>query len=963
MLKRENVVWFIYITLMLLYAIICNLWLISEAINNPILYVQGAKPVGKPAYYSIGDLRTSWSSILSTPQPVTPPYVLAAWVYAFPSNMSWVIYDAFLPFIGGILFAIFMLLFMKSVLRDRSHNNELVLLAAFSGGFMYEATLLSPWVDVWVKGYRALLPLTLILLILMLNRLNDTTLMVFLSMLTGLLLDSLYDIRIILSSIILMFVIIAIFMFVSGAKKYETCSLTRRLVFAFTIMAIIVFILRIAPTIMLMNLKISNPLRGIKALTLPVIVGYYDIVSAFGQPFPLLKNVKIAHATSMLLIAFVLGYILLSKGSRRLYQATLILISILVLTASIIYSSSPLKVIQQSLVKMSILDVNIGVLFRTPRFFVTINYVIMSMLIGLAFYVITSNLKRSDLQRIILLSLLLSLIASLAYVNVYTNNSGISPPSQKASPLPKYYYDVAIALNDKINNTLFRVLWLPRTGRYDGERPVWLKSICWGIGERAFPLRTYFYYGKPMEYIYPFIIKLGVEGKTNALSEIFSYLGVRYVVVVTDYSSEKLKGRAFSIINNLNKSQHFEEVHNNGKLYVFENLQAKSALRLVSTPIIVEGGLQTLADAIEKGLNISNALVVFADQILPPDVIEYSRIIIAHSMSNLEMDFLAQLVYWKETSNVTNTHIIVPSKYTLGVEPDQWHPYYITNPHHGEWEVFYTWALKSRGRYDFDFRHDWGFIGALKEGQKLDITIEITKTNSYIVAIRHLESVYGGEFIVKLDGSPIASVKSLNPSNSFQWFLTKVYINKGRHILRLENKKGRNALNIILLIPESEYKQGIKLVRGFLSDKTIVLIDNVKSGQKWPRIESLNSHIVKYHVDNDGYVIYINASKIDFPAYLIIPEQWCPDWSILSSNTSFENIFGFPSIFITALEINPEKHSLEAEYLQIKAYPVSNKAWTAIFDYETISCLVIVGMILAYALVRRHSDTDFLTTP
>ena len=954
-LKHKYVVWFICITLMLLYAIMCKLWLISDATNNPILYVQGAKPVAKSAYYFVKDLHTSWSSILSIPEPATPPYVLVAWVYAFPSNVSWVLYGVFLPFIGGILFTIFMLLFMKNILRGRSHNDRLILLATFVSGFMYEIILLSPWIDIWTKGFRALLPLTLIFLMLTFSRLNDILSLISFSMLTGLLLTSLYDIRIILASIMLIIVFTVIHVLSNRTKIRETYSLNKKAFFIFIIIAVTMFILRVVPTLMVMSLKVSNPFGGIRTLTLPVIVGHYDFVSVLGLPFPLLKNIRIVHIISMLLLAFVLGCILFSKQSRELRQVTLVLVLVLISIASIIYSSSPLKVIQQSLVKVTILNINVGVLFRTPRFFITINNVILSMLMGLSVYMITSDFKqRSFNRRVIFLTLLLSLIISLAYVNVYVNSSDISPRWQKASPLPKYYYDVYNLLKDKIRGTLFRVLWLPRTGKYSGERPIWLKSVCWGVGEKAFPLRTYFYYGKPMEYIYSFILRLGIEGRMKALSEILSYMGVKYIIVVTDYWWEGLRENAFSIINNLNKSQYFKEVYNNGKLYVFENLQTKSALRLVSTPIIIEGGLQTLADAIGKGLEISNALIVFSDQIIPPDAIEKSKIVIAHSMPNLEMDLLVQLLYWERVSTSTNACIIVPSKYALGLERDRWHPYFIANPHHGEWEVFYTWALKSKGRYDLDFRHDWGFVGATKEGQKLDIPIKITKAGNYVIAIRYLESVRGGEFVVKLDSSPIAKVLSLNSSNSFQWFLARVHISEGKHILALENKRGRNAINIILLIPEDEYNQGLRLVKGILSNKTIVLINNVEDSQKWPRISSLNSHIVKCCIHGNDYIAYISTTGVNFPIYLVIPEQWYPDWSASFNNTLFKSTFGFPSIFITAFEINPAKHNVKIKYLKVEARPISDEVQRAIFNYEIILSLVVVGITLVPAIVRRH---------
>mgnify|MGYP000271119233 CR=1 FL=1 len=62
--KRKCMIWSTYIALTLLYAVICKLWLVSAAIGNQIIYVQGAKPVAKPAYYSIRDLSSSYSSIL-----------------------------------------------------------------------------------------------------------------------------------------------------------------------------------------------------------------------------------------------------------------------------------------------------------------------------------------------------------------------------------------------------------------------------------------------------------------------------------------------------------------------------------------------------------------------------------------------------------------------------------------------------------------------------------------------------------------------------------------------------------------------------------------------------------------------------------------------------------------------------------------------------------------------------------
>ncbi|AIY89559.1 carbohydrate binding domain-containing protein [Geoglobus acetivorans] len=818
--------WYLLISLSFLYALLSKWWLISALAHNhtSIVFLQGAKPVAAPAYYTFNNLFYTWLSVMSRPMYPLSFYNPINLIYVFPSIYSWILYECMFPWLGGLLFSIFIVVFIKYIEKINSSYFDItyVLFSGFIGGFIYETILLSPWLDIWTKAFVSLVPLILIFAMLALDKIKEGKFPIKCALFTAVAITFVYDIRITLASIIVIFILSILILFILDKKAYIEKS--KRWVLFLSVVFIITGTMRILSAIIPMFSKTENPFGGFRTLTLPVIVGNYDLVSVFGLPFPLIKEYVMVYCIFLIFLTLILSSLLLIRD-KYIKKTILFLMIPIVFVISVIWVYSPFKFIHKMLTEIVILGIDVGVMFRTPRFFITITGTLVSLIAGLlAYYIWKRKLKY-------LQALLVVFIVLIGGLNIYLNNNEqIKPLAQRVSILPKDYQDVYYELKQLVNESDVRVLYILRTGKYEVERPPWLKSICWGILEKSFNILTYFYYGRPMEYLYRFIMKEGIDGNTQPISTILSYLDVKYLIVTTDYKFKSMREKSIKIINYLSNSSYFEEKWNNTKIFIFEIKRPVNGHFYVSSCpfILISGGYSSLSTVINSGtLNNDNG-ILFSDQIIPLEALDKNKIGTITTVKGRDTinDLITQLVYWKKVNGI----IVVPSKFTLGIDKSKWHPFFIANPHHGEWEVFYIWPFKGNVKYEFDFRNDWGFVGATKPGQKLDIPITIKEGRKYIILIRYLGNAEGGKFAIKINNNSLTTINTFDKTNSFKWALIQYdFPKKGEYSLTIKNIGGRNAINIILSIPEKEYYRAKQEVEKLLQNKTIIYLFEAES--------------------------------------------------------------------------------------------------------------------------------------
>lgn len=800
---------FIYVTI----SLFSNFWLFKGILTGKQVYVHGTLPIHQP--YPFKPL-SAWNSLLSIRGICTPPSNLISFIYFLGPNLAWVSYEFVFPIIGGF----FMYLLIRKEILIYEGNKNSFMIAPTIAGALFELVLLSKYTDFWIKGFLAITPVMLFCFLVFLEAVKrgEWIKSVASALLTVLFLASLYDWRLLISGFFLMIV------FLIGLLPFSliTRIFRERKFWIITSVSLLVWcVLWLIPHLYNVNLY---SLSFTRSVTLPVIVGDYRLPSVYG----LYSGDRALRILYLFVVCIAFLSLLMHKKSP-IYKFVLTSSIVVIFLTLIIWDQSPLKSVQYFLTSLSLGRFDVGVLFRTPRVFVGIVLPLTTVLFGISVYYIYLKISNKK-KKIACLLLIILLIGSIGGKIIVINNS-----ENKVTIIPDEYYKVANWLNKNLG--AYRVLWLPRTGKYMGERPLWFKTEGWGIPETSLGVRTYYYYGKPMEYLYPFLMDLLENNMTRSVAYILSYLGVKYVALHNDYWWDVLNNRVNVIRENLNTSPYFKLRISTKHIFIYENLLANKPVHISSVPIIIDGGLKTLASLIESSnIDFSNYSFFFSDLPIPKDVIYSAPLIVTDSIDDLRFNLLINLLI----SEGKEKYILVPSFFTEGIKRGEWHPFFIDNPHHAEWEVFYTWNLPN-ARFEHSFKFYWGFIGSKSTSDSIKIPIEFNEKTNYILLVRYLENSKGGKIGLSI-GNKTIYINTKGRENAFRWFAINITLPKESHTLFIKNFGGLNAINIIAIMPEEEFISLYNKVNDILSYKNIISFNLLKN----PSFEEISGGLPKY---------------------------------------------------------------------------------------------------------------------
>jgi len=815
--------------------------------------------------------------------------------------------------------------------KNKSTGKEYI--SASIGGLLYELVLLSIYTDFWIKGFLSILPIIPLLVLKFIkffiqNKLKETFVV---ALLYAFFITGLYDWRLQISGIVLSLIFllgITSFSFILRILRKKTFWII------FFISFCVWCILWLIPHLFAIYLYSLSFTRGV---TLPVIVGDYSFTSVFGLYSP----DKFLRSLYFLLICGAFSSLLLYHKRHHLYKFVMTTSIVLILLISITWDLGPLKFIHEFLVSLSFDKYDIGTLFRTHKVFTGITLPLTVTLFSLSINQLLSKLEsiRGKQGKVIALALISLFIGLIAWkVTVINNTEG------KITIIPQEYFEVANWLKDK--EGCYRILWLPRTGKYSpGENPIWFKTKGWGILETSLGLRTYYYYGRPMEYMYPFLMRMLEANKTKTVACVLSHMGVKYLVIHDDYWWDRLLQSIERIKANLNSSPYFRLVYFTNHIYVYENLLTNQCIFISTEPVIVSGGLRSLSIFEESpSISLCRYQIFFSDLVVPIEVMEKASLFIATSLENLKYDILTNLLISEGKEDM----IIVPTYFTKGIERGRWHPFYIDNPHHAEWEVFYTWDFLD-ARFEHSFRFDWGFVGSETPGEKLEIPVNVKEGGNYIILIRYLKSSKGGKIELKINNISM-HILTLGKETSFEWFVANITLKRGTNTLELIEVSGKNAINVILVIPSKDFVSLLERVDKVLEGKNIILLENSSKTPFSISEASENIHVVVKSIEYNGcceYILRILSRTKNITLGITIPEQYHGGWiaivdkkmRILSTQHLFVNNF-----WIRLVE--PGEH-------EIKIVFIPQQIWEVIY-ITNLAILVIILLVLLITWFKQR---------
>jgi hypothetical protein len=890
-----------------------NIRLILYATLNEYIYIFGCLPIHMPYPYNPWD---SWNEYLAIQNPSSGSSHIFSHFDLLSRNIAWVFYNIIQPCLGGLFMYIFTVHVIK-LLKDKE-----MILSSIIVGATYGLILISNYTDFWIKGFLAIIPAVLLFSLIAFEEIenNNWRKAYLFASLTAIFLSALYDWRLQLSGVVLIFIfLLGNVSFSSILRLFKEKRFWMLILVSFSVWCIT----WLAPHLYGTYLYLLSYTRGV---TLAVIVGDYSFTSVFG----LYTGDNFLRLIYYLLICFAFSSLLLYPKNKFILVASISLICITLIT----WERSPLKIAHYYLTLLKFNELDIGTLFRTHKFFTGITLPLTISLFGISSHKFMDIVKSRKLKMFV--AFLLLLLVGLTAIQVTATNS-----LSQVTIIPEEYFQISEWL--KSNQSLYRTLWLPRTGKYrPGECPVWLKTEGWGAPETSLGLRTYYYYGKPMEYLYPFLMRLLEENKTRSAAYILSYLGVKYVALHNDYWWSVLQNWVAATRRNLDTSPYFKLQAYTEHIFIYEDLLTDKPVHVATMPVLIDGGLRTLASLIESSnADFSNCLFFFTDLQIPKEVIYSAPVIVTDSINDLRFNLLTNLLI----SDEREEYILVPSYFTKGIEKGEWHPLFVDNPHHAEWEVFYTWNYLNIG-FENSFKFSWGFVGSQAKDEILEIPLNFERRGNYTILIRYFENEKGGEVEVEVEGEHIL-IQTKGYENRFKWFIANLTVKDSRGTITIRNISGRNALNVILALPSEEFNTFLREVEEILTGKKIILPEDLKEYYAFRFNASNNSDIIIQSIEykDDAYVLKILTKIENVSIGVTIPEQYHGGW--IAYVDGGWKVSSTPHLFVNNFWITLQ--SKGSHEIRIEFTP--QKTWRIIYVVNaciTISILILSPLCLIY---------------
>ncbi|ASJ16061.1 hypothetical protein A3L04_02680 [Thermococcus chitonophagus] len=592
---------------------------------------------------------------------------------------------------------------------------------------------------------------------------------------------------------------------------------------------------------------------------------------------PISRSIQMALALVIPILS-ILALILTHNKKRIVIPRRIYYFAILLSLTVALFSS---KEFVNWLVTESPENFFIGRMFRTPRIPAQLISISVGILFGVSVREILErikHIKRSNALLSITIIILTSIIiiGSFPFFMYGTINKWFVPFT-----IPQGYIEV----NDFLRSTAEdRAIWFPLSS------PRWYMPKSGG---------TYFYiYNSEVPTIWPSFNRwvyfmdftlsskhsLLNKGNTDLLADILGNIGIKYLIISND--TTRLINR--KIIGYLNKSEDFMLIFNNSHYYVYKVLDNTSKISTKSI-IVIGGGLKTLEDL--WPLKFSNGCVVLLDDNINKNVIRYSDTLVLPFYSHY-LDIMVHFI---------NRNDIYPlTRYNKeGAR-------YPTDPHHGMWTPYVS---NLPHRWEYPYKMDYGFF-TFDKVKEVKIPINIPTTSSYITFARVFKNNEGGKLKFRIDNfsSTIINTRVIDDAR-FVWVkVGEVNLNRGLHTLNIESINGKNAINIIAIIPKEEYLKTKKYIERLFSNKSIIyelkLINSSLTREQKTAISIMKngtyrfalkgSGVVRVSLGNYSYVAILNNSRLWYsPLFYLTIGTYNLTIEALSSNIlqnpSFEN--------------------------------------------------------------------------
>lgn len=456
---------------------------------------------------------------------------------------------------------------------------------------------------------------------------------------------------------------------------------------------------------------------------------------------------------------------------------------------------------------------------RNPDHFYPLLIYPLALMLGLFAQKIASTIHSRVIKnrtKIIFLALLLMVAGNQVIYSSYPASGDLLG---KLTPItiPQEYQDANTLIRQR--KGYFRVWWLPE--------PFGHQRLTWAP-ENPRPERWHSYLSSvPMlvsrsdflQYVYLHEILNGVNN--HVVKSLFPF-NVAYVIVHTDTRGDFVTGEASkrnkAILSSLSKQGDIKLSYKGDFIRIYEVTNTTPPVFISPRLALIVGGYGVYMALTElKWFKPTDYAIVYAEQLSA----EYLGKVLD----------VADLVFFSWYKNLQDLYLLLASEYWVDPVND-----FITIPKNS-WSVesFSVATIYSSLRIsekpinlEGDFPQAGTVVTSKASNATLKITISVSRSGSYRLFARVLESPLGSLLSFYIDESNLVTVNCYSLYTHFSWReLGAIFLSQGKHNICVVSINGTNSLDLLSIIPEEDYNLLKAYTLERLKDKTVIKVDRI----------------------------------------------------------------------------------------------------------------------------------------
>jgi hypothetical protein len=368
-----------------------------------------------------------------------------------------------------------------------------------------------------------------------------------------------------------------------------------------------------------------------------------------------------------------------------------------------------------------------------------------------------------------------------------------------------------------------------------------------------------------------------VREQTRSIGPMLSTMGGSYVAYSSDYLTPGLNIAPERILEALSLQQGLSLVYNDGSVHLFRVTAQSPQLYVANSLGLVVGSISTMLNMYAHQYDATKAPIVMAYQL---DRNSFTSIL-------GQSDYVTMA----ESESVDSLVLLMNSDTFLLPTSTSQPPSWSSVPEGSLMWTFNGLAYNVNG----DLLYGKAASVSNTPGSVLSVRTN-TQDSDYDIWMRMAKGPEGGSVTVRLDGTEISTIETNQTNWSVDWVqLPLKHMVQGQHLIEVTNGFGLNAVNVIALLSQEQYRSSRQTLIDMLSTKHVYIIGKQNLIMLDPRTGATQSisqfeipaptASVTYEMKGQGrYTATIESTK---QAFLVLTEYYNPTFDATSSVLHF----------------------------------------------------------------------------